>query len=176
MAELTQEELKKLLRYEPETGLFYWLVSLARRVKVGDIAGTVKNNGYIRIRINGKMHYSHRLAFFYHYGEWPVDQLDHIDGNPANNRIDNLRDANNSENAQNRGVRSNNRSGFIGVHWYKQSKKWRAEIRINGKQKHLGYFDAPQEAHKAYLEAKAELHQFQPIPRELMKDGGNNEN
>lgn len=164
-SQLTQSRLKELLHYNPDTGLFTWKVSLSKRVKVGDIAGTVKNPGYLRIRIDGKPYYAHRLAWLYVYGAWPKDQIDHINGERTDNRICNLREATNAENQQNRKKQINNVSGYPGVYWNKSGQKWQARIKINSKTKYLGLFETPEAGHHAYLAAKAELHKFQPIPR-----------
>ncbi|MCD2451655.1 HNH endonuclease [Methylicorpusculum oleiharenae] len=169
---LTQERLKELLRYDPETGMFTWLASPANSVKVGAIAGSVNGKGYIHIKINSKTYRAHRLAFFYHFGRWPKNDVDHMNGVKTDNRIENLRDANKSENQQNRGVQSNNTSGYMGVSYDKRKKKWKAEIMINRKTNRLGRFSTPEEAHAAYLSAKKELHTFQPTPRAAHQEGG----
>lgn len=99
---LTQEYLKSILHYSPETGLFTWLVKLSNRVKIGMLAGTVRNNGYFKININGQLYYSHRLAWLYVTGEWPKDRIDHKDNNGLNNKWINLREATASQNNKNR--------------------------------------------------------------------------
>jgi len=99
------------------------------------------------------------------YGEPPKYQIDHRNGIRSDNRIENLREATSAENSQNRTIRSDNASGYIGVFRKKRYKKWGAQIKINKKTKFLGYFDTPEQAHKTYLAAKSELHRFQPVPR-----------
>jgi hypothetical protein len=158
---LTQERLKELLHYDPDTGIFINLTQRRGRAKKGAVAGTKNPKGYIIIMIDGKFYYAHRLAWFYFYGEFPEGFLDHKNQNPSNNRICNLRLATTQENAQNiSNPRINNKSGFRGVSWYKSTNKWLAHITINRKVKHLGYFDTPEEAHEAYLNAKREIHIF----------------
>lgn len=152
---LTQARLKELLRYDSETGQFTWLVS-RKRVKAGDVAGTTYTNGYIIIRIDGKAHSAHRLAWFYTTGEWPEDQIDHRDLNKANNRWDNLRPATNLQNIANRSSWS--KSGFKGVYKPIGRNDYRTEIRINGKRKLLGYFKTPEEAHAVYVKAANDVH------------------
>jgi hypothetical protein len=163
--ELTQSRLKELLHYDPETGLFTWLVSTGRRVKVGDVAVSINGRGYRQIQIDGKNYLAHRLAFLWVTGSFPKDQVDHIDGDPANNRWSNLRECTNAENNQNRASRKNSSSKYVGVCWHKRDQKWVAHIRINGKPIHIGYFDTEEEAYQAYCKAKAEIHTFNPIPR-----------
>lgn len=99
------------------------------------------------------------------YGAWPDGEIDHINGDRKDNRLENLRLATSSENKQNIGLKSNNRSGFTGVSWFAAAKKWRADITIAGKMRHLGRFDTPEAAAEAYAKAKAELHTFNPVAR-----------
>jgi hypothetical protein len=153
------------LNYDPNTGVFTWAISSARRIQVGARAGCLDKAGYIQIRIDGKIHRAHRLAWFFVHGVYPADQIDHINGVRDDNRISNLRIATHGENQQNRGKQKNNTSGYLGVSWHKHRGKFSAQIQVNGKQKNLGYFDDPDEAHQAYVTAKADLHQFNPIPR-----------
>ena len=144
--ELTVEYLRSILHYDPATGIFTRKVSTARRVKVGDIAGSLDGGGYLQIRVQSRLHLAHRLAWLYTYGEWPKDQIDHINRNKTDNRISNLREVTNKQNLQNAGKRSNNTSGCPGVRWYKQNSKWVACIAHNYKQIHLGYFSILEEA------------------------------
>ena len=161
---LTQSRLKELLNYDPDTGVFAWLVKPSKRVNVGAIAGCVMVIGYREIGIDGKSYYAHRLAFLYMTGAWPIDQLDHRNGIRDDNRWDNLREATNAENCQNQVMPCTNKSGFMGVSRFRN--KWRARIKIAGREKHLGFFDAPEDARAAYLAAKVEHHAFQPNPRD----------
>lgn len=161
---LTQSRLKELLHYCPDTGVFTW--QRARQgVRVGCVAGGIGGEGYRSIRVDGRNYLAHRLAWLYVYGEWPKDQIDHINGVKDDNRIANLREATNAENNQNLAMRSSNKSGFVGVHWHSRDRKWHANIRINMKRKFLGRFNTPESAHAAYLAAKAELHTFNPTVR-----------
>jgi hypothetical protein len=99
------------------------------------------------------------LAWFYVTGKWPKNSIDHRDGDRANNRFKNLRDLTQSGNLQNRKVaNANNACGLLGVH--KNGRRWRAKIKIDYRDVHLGYFDTPKQAHAAYLKAKRELHPF----------------
>ena len=159
---LTQARLKELLYYNKETGEFKWLVSRCC-VKAGNVAGSVSVFGYCDIRLDYKIYKAHRLAWLYSHGCWPKFQLDHIDGNRLNNRISNLRECTNSENAQNRKSRERSSSKYIGVYKTKKTKKFVAQITVNGNQKHLGYFETEKLAYLAYCEAKKKLHSFNPV-------------
>ena len=144
--ELTVEYLRELLHYSPETGIFTWKVRTSRRVKIGDITGCPGGAGYLQIRIQSRLHKAHRLAWLYTYGNWPEDQIDHINRNRSDNRISNLRDVSNKQNMQNAGKRGDNKSGHPGVDWHKQNSKWRARIMHNQKDIHLGCFTDIEEA------------------------------
>ena len=156
---ITQERLKELLHYDPETGVFVWKISPSNNVKIGSVAGGINQNGYCRIMIASKSYFSHRLAWLFVYGYLPLKQLDHIDHNTKNNLISNLREVNHSENQQNL-IKANsaNKSGFLGVITFPHRENFQARINIKGKQIHLGMFDTPEEAHQAYLDAKRKLH------------------
>jgi len=157
-----------LLDYDPCTGLFKWKNKTSNRIKVGAVAGADNGNGYIRIAIDGYRCYAHRLAWAVMNGHFPPFEVDHIDGNPSNNSIINLRAATHPQNAQNQRFRKTNTSGRSGVSWSKQHKKWEAYIMVNGRKAHLGLFNCVDAAGKAYLDAKLESHEFQPVPRELI--------
>ncbi len=162
---MTQQELHELLDYDPNTGEFRWKVSKKHDIKIGDIAGTFDRRKRRQIVINRKFYKAHRLAWFYVYGVWPKINLDHINGDPSDNRIANLRECNQAENCQNRALSSNNTTGFMGVSWDKSKNRYAASIKLNRKKIHLGFFDTAHEAHQAYLNAKLKLHTFNPIPR-----------
>lgn len=147
---ITQERLKELLHYDPETGVFTWNRALRKNMGRNGIAGTLKLKGNIEIQVDSKMYQAHRLAWLYVTGHLPVNQIDHRDTNPGNNRWKNLREATNLQNSQNRGKHKNNTSGYKGVNWHKRSKKWIARGRENGIRKNLGSFDTPEKASEAY--------------------------
>ena len=144
--ELTVEYLRSILNYDPETGIFTWKISNSSRAKVGAVAGSLDGNGYLRLRLQSRLYQAHRLAWFYMCGEWPKLNIDHINRNPSDNRLVNLRDVTQKQNLQNAGKRSDNTSGHPGVSWYKQRSKWRARIKHNQKNIHLGYFSTLEEA------------------------------
>ena len=156
---LTQEYLKSILDYNPETGIFTWKIRPAYCINIGDIAGCLnKNDGYIRIQINNKSYQAHRLVWLYMTGNCPIKTIDHINHIRTDNRIINLRDITQRENQYNRSENKNNSSGYKGVSWHKKANKWHARIRVNGKQIHLGYFTDKEEASQAYQEAKEKYH------------------
>lgn len=157
--DLTAQRLRELLSYDPETGAFTRLVSTCNRVKVGDVAGTLHHEGYIHIRVGGVIRRAHRLAWLYMMGQWPADEIDHINGRRSDNRWANLRDVSKRNNLENqRRAQAGNKSGLLGVDYRANLGKWTAQIQVNGKKRHLGTFDTPELAHAAYTEAKRELH------------------
>ena len=115
------------------------------------VSGSTRKDGYAKIRVNGKPHYAHRLVYLYHHGTMP-EVIDHIDGNPANNRIENLRPA---DMRQNQGNRRKSQRGLLpkGVDWKPSIGKWQARITVDGRQVYLGVFDTAEIAHAAYVEA-----------------------
>jgi hypothetical protein len=164
---ISQDEVKNLFLYVPEAkgSNLIWKVDMPHHKVKGKLAGSPNNEGYWHIRIQSKLYKAHRLVWLLHNGVWPVKGLDHIDGNKNNNVIENLREATDAENNQNKKIASNNTSGYIGVSWHKGHKKWGASIRSNNKQHHLGYHTTPESAHNAYIEAKKSMHMFNPILR-----------
>lgn len=159
---LTIDRLRELLTYDPATGLFYW-----RKPRpfcsTGKAAGGVTPYGYIRIVIDGRPHQAHRLAWFYTYGFWPEQEIDHINGDRSDNRLRNLREATPSQNQANKAMRRDNASGVKGVTWDKARGKWKAMISVNCKTINLGRFDDIEAAATAYA-AAASAH-FGPYAR-----------
>jgi len=164
-AQLTPDRLKNVLNYDPETGEFTWKQRCGKRGVPGKVAGTIDFSGYRVITIGGKRHKAHRLAWLWVRGAWPAAAIDHINGRRDDNRMANLREATAQQNQHNRGRQTNNRSGLMGVSWDSRAGKWRAGIHAQGKSRNLGNYGTAQEAHEAYLVAKAALHPFQPAPR-----------
>lgn len=141
--ELTQKKFKELIDYDAENGVFTWRVSPNGRVKIGDEAGSKDrgtNTYYRRICISGNRYFAHRLVWLYVYGSWPKTEIDHIDGNGMNNRIENLRDVTRAENFRNARRSKMNTSGVTGVFWESADKVWRARIKVNSKSINLGSF------------------------------------
>ena len=154
----TIDLLNELLSYDSSTGILKWKKDVSRRVKAGNQAGSPSSTGHINIELNGKCLKAHRVAWLLHYGKWPDLHLDHIDGNPSNNMISNLREVTRSQNMINRKMHANNKSGFKGVHKRSNGNKWKAQIKFQGKVMHLGYFDDPEMAAKAYRAASDSYH------------------
>jgi hypothetical protein len=154
---LNQTRLKEVLSYDPLTGGFHWRTAPSNRVHVGNAAGCPNNNGYLRIRIDGRLYLCHRLAWLYMTGVWPEHQVDHKHGVRDDNRWSELQAATPVQNQQNvRGPKANNKSGLLGV--APHGSGWRAQIMTAGKRRLLGTFRTPQAAHQAYLVAKRDLH------------------
>lgn len=159
MSDLTIEELKDELHYNPETGYF---TSLKRRGKreIGDIAGMMSYKGYIGIKVFGLRYSAHRLAWFYTYGVWPEEQIDHINGVRDDNRLENLRLANSFENMANRKIGANNTTGVKGVTYAKddrRNRRYRAQINVN-KVVHKQDFYTLEEAEEWLRVKRIELH------------------
>lgn len=152
---ITADRLRDLMSYNTQTGVFTWndgVVGIGRRTrKEGN------SWGYTSIGVDGRRYGAHQLAWLYVMGEFPNGDIDHINGDRADNRISNLRAATRSANMQNlRGAHKDSATGFLGVH--KSRNKFSAEIMVGGVKHRLGTFDRPELAHAAYLEAKRKLH------------------
>ena len=167
-ADLTAARLREILHYDPETGVFTWRVNRGGSALAGSKAGhPSKRDGYVRINVYCCLSLAHRLAWMYVHGVFPKNHLDHINGHRDDNRICNLREATCAQNNQNQAIRSDNKSGLIGVSWHQPRGKWKAQIQFCNANKHLGLFCTKEEAHAAYLEAKLNLHLFNPVPRSI---------
>jgi len=159
MKKINVELLCEILNYDPNTGEFRWRISGNGR-RLRDIAGSLNSKGYIVIGINGQIYYAHRLAWLWTHGTWPADQIDHINGDRADNRLSNLREATRSLNAQNiRTASKDSASGFLGISFRKDTGRWQARIQVKDRRLSLGYFSTPEEASAAYLTAKRRLHE-----------------
>ena len=156
---IAQDELKNVLHYNPETGIFTWRVNRGP-AKIGDVSGCPDKSGYIVIGLSGKRYKAHRLSWLYCYGEFPPSQIDHINRVKSDNRIANLRLATNAENKQNTSKQRNNTSGCTGVYFQKNGGKWIAYIKLNNRQIYLGIYNTKEEAILARSSAKKGLHKF----------------
>jgi hypothetical protein len=176
MKTLTQERLKELLHYNPDTGLFTWKARPFKNFKTlknmnawnaknaYKQAGTLEKNGYIRISIDSKDYRAHRLAWLYFYGIFIDRQIDHINHNTSDNRIINLRLATQGQNNQNQNrSHIDNKSGFLGVSFNTYKNKYFSRIQVERKQYFLGYFNTAIEAHEAYLTAKRKFHEYNTL-------------
>lgn len=165
------ETLRELLRYEPDTGKLYWkerprdLFKNSQSWKAwntryaGQLAFTsADSRGYLRGAIFGDLFLAHRVAWAIAHGRWPEKDIDHVNGDPSDNNLMNLREATRTENACNRGKQRNNTSGYKGVGFHKASGKWRSYIVTSDGQMELGLFRSPEEAHCAYMQAANEYH------------------
>lgn len=137
-------DLHELLDYNPESGCITWKTGL----RTGIDAGSRRQDGYIKLCLRRKQYLGHRVAWAMHYGRWPEYQIDHINGNPRDNRISNLREATNRQNSLNRGRYKSNTSGHVGV--ARSGNRWRAYICSGGRQRHLGCFGDRKSASAAY--------------------------
>lgn len=148
------DQVRHRVNYDAATGEFSWNNPPKHsQVRAGSIGNM--NRGYKQISIDGVRYLAHRLAWFCHYGVWPAEQIDHINGDRSDNRIANLRLADYAINAQNRSkAYRNSRLGVLGVKWHKKQRKLVAAIRVNGRTKQLGSFSTVEEASRAYHEAK----------------------
>ena len=153
--------VRELLSSDCQTGILTWE---PRRAPCGSFNGRyagneaftcVERKGYKTGCILGYHMKAHRIAWALHYDEWPEDQIDHINGNPSDNRIENLRIVNNKKNCRNQSTPKNNTSGYIGVTWSKQMGLWQAKYKVNYKNIHVGYFNNPQDASTAVISAMA---------------------
>ena len=156
---ITQDELKALLNYDSETGVFTWKIRLSYNVPAGAEAGCIeKTYGYHLIGIGKASYRAHRLAWLYMTGEMPSVHIDHINGNKADNRFANLRKASYAENGRNAKLSITNKSGVKGVSWHKSNQLWVANLRVNKKHKYIGGFKTIEEAANAIKQAREELH------------------
>lgn len=158
---LTQERLKELFNYDMLSGNFTYLYKPNRRICIGDIAGSFAGKeGYNRlvIYIDGRRYPAHRLAWLYMTGEFPIEEIDHINRNGLDNSWTNLRSCSRSQNCHNMGISKRNKSGIKGVFWDSTYNKWAASIAIKSKVKWLGYFKTSDEAEEAVEAARQLLH------------------
>lgn len=151
---VTKELLHELFEYKD--GELYWKIARSG-IKINQKAGSLKPNAYVLIKINRKIYGAHRLIFLMHYGYLPIN-VDHIDCNPSNNKIENLREATRNQNNYNVKKRKDNTSGIKNVVWKKSNKKWVVQIMVNNKNKHIGCFDNLEFAELVAIEARNKYH------------------
>lgn len=151
------EYLMHALKYNRRTGVFTWRNPTSRKVKRGDVAGTLHSKGYWIITVRGKAFLAHRLAWAFCHGRWPSQDVDHKNGIRLDNRLANLRDVSRQVNLLNQlGPSKNNKLGVLGVSQCRS--KFKAQITFNGHNTYIGVYDTLEEASKAYKEAKKRLH------------------
>ena len=157
---ITADLVRSLLDYDADTGLLRWRVSRGS-VQAGAIAGSPNKDGYLGLSIKRTTVLAHRVIWLHVHGVWPTRQIDHINGDRRDNRLVNLRDVAPAVNSQNlTDAHVDSYSGILGVHWHSRDKRWIAQLGAYGKRHHLGTFRTAEEAHAAYLKAKATLHPF----------------
>ena len=151
------QTLCSLLAYDSTTGDLVWRQHVSDKVRAGSIAGHLRKDGYRTITVQGSRFLAHRLVWAINTGSWPAHNIDHINGNPSDNRIENLRDVGQRQNIQNLySAKSHNKLGLLGV--VRDREKFAARIVVNGKRIHLGSFTCPNAAHAAYIKAKQQHH------------------
>ena len=146
---LTKSQLKSLLHYNPETGIFHRKYNTKSKM-----TGYLNTFGYLEIRVKSKLYLAHRLAWFYVHGEFPQNEIDHIDHDRSNNKINNLRDVTRIENAKNASLRGDSNSGVTGVTWIEYKNIWLSQIKHNYKTINLGTFKDMNEAIRVRKEAE----------------------
>jgi hypothetical protein len=153
--EVNKEILNDIFNYQD--GSLFWKKNTGRRTKIGDIAGRSCSNGYRMVGLFKRAYLEHRLIFMFHNGYFPKE-VDHIDGDKLNNKIENLRPASHLENLLNQKIRTNNVSGHKNVGWASREQKWRVRLTVNRKDKHIGYFDDRELADLVAVEAVNKFH------------------
>jgi hypothetical protein len=152
---ITKEFLHQRFKYQ--NGFLFYKSKPANRIKIGDMAGYKNGDGYLVVEINHKCYGIHRLIFMMFNGYLP-NEIDHIDNNRLNNKIENLRPATKFQNFLNRTKRSDNTSGVKGVYWHKDRKKWQVSLSVNKKSKYFGLFDNFELAKLVSIEARNKYH------------------
>lgn len=155
---ITQSLIKSSLDYDPITGAFTWRIRPSNNTRAGQSAGTINQHGYLHIRLGGFGYQAHRLAWLYIHGKLPDSQIDHINGQRADNRLVNLREATHGDNMRNIARNKRNTSGYRGVSYVKESGKWESRTKFNNKTYYFGHFDTAEEASRVYLAFIAEHH------------------
>lgn len=152
---ISQERLRELLCYDPETGALCWIKPTSNVVKPSQIIRP-NSHGYVTVRLDGGLYRAHHLAWFYMTGAWPKGDVDHKNLDRSDNRWTNLREASVAQNRANTGCRSHNKSGLKGVQKAHGANRWNARITVDSKTRYLGSFKTPLEAHAAYVKAARE--------------------
>lgn len=152
-SDLTAQDVRRQLSYDPETGEVRWLVSPGGQAKVGKMAGCIDNTGYRHIVVNKRRYVLHRIIWLHYYGEWPKHTIDHINRDRLDNRICNLRDATYSEQMLNTRGNSRNTSGYRGVDFHRGRGLWMARLSYQKKRTYLGMYKTKEEAFTALTAA-----------------------
>lgn len=155
--QIEHDRLIELLHYDADYGVFTNKTRRSNVSPIGKVLGTANTSGHLVLMVDNVMYLAHRLAWFYCFKEWPEVLIDHIDRDPSNNRIDNLREATKSTNGFNSKLRIDNTIGLKGVYFDKRRNHFYSQIVINKTKIYLGRFDSAQEAHTAYINKAKEL-------------------
>lgn len=153
---LSADRARELLSYDPHSGFLTWKLSRGRKAKAGFRAGYDHHTGYRMVIVTGVQFMEHRLAWLVHHGEWPIDDIDHVNMRRNDNRIENLRPATRSQNCSNKNARRDNSTGIKGV-WLSRGR-WQAAITKDGKRRYLGSFTSIEDAQAAYSRVATELY------------------
>ena len=137
---IDQETVKKLFHYDAKSGMLLWRNGNGRNVKPWQEAKSLNNCGYYAVKIQGKDYRVHRIIWLYVNGKFPDRYIDHKNRIRNDNRLCNLRDVNTTDNAQNISLPSHNKSGYIGVSWIKSHNSWTVYVKVDKKNKWLGYY------------------------------------
>lgn len=164
MTTITQNELKSLLVYDPDTGVFQWCKTYSPHAIEGSAAGFISREGYHIVKLRSKQYKAPRLAWLYVTGHWPLQDVDHINRVRGDNRFTNLRLATRAENCQNQPLRKTNTSGATGVSYHKASRKWAAFINVAGQTQHLGLYVTLSAAVEARKKAELENYPYANNP------------
>lgn len=154
----TAPELRSLFTYDEGSGLLLNRIHRGTTARAGSEAGFKNGNGYRRVRVFGKQIYTHQIIWIMHYGALPPGEIDHIDGDPCNNRLENLRACDHASNTRNSAPRSHSRNPYKGVRRDPRTQKWTARIVHDKQAYYLGAYEAPEAAHAAYASAASRLH------------------
>lgn len=161
---LSFDRLNEVFNADFENGILTWKSAPSYRTKIGTVAGNKRPTGHLFVQVDGKAFAVHRLIWAMFHNEWPHEMIDHINQNPEDNRISNLRSANKSQNGMNRGVQSNNKLGVKGVSIHRKTGKYRASIKVKSKFLHLGLYEKIEDAQKSYADAaKQHFGEFSPV-------------
>lgn len=170
LTNLTQADVRHLFDYDAENGIL-----IRKTFRNGcpynkPVGHKPSQDGYGAVRIGRTIYRTHRIIWLWYYGTWPQYEINHIDRNRINNKIENLEDVDCGRNSHNKGIYKNNKMGLPGVSIHKPNGKFKAQIQNNYKKESLGYFDTAEEAFLAYQLAKIKYHPESPDAKEYLRE------